>query len=100
MKCIAIQSSPNLNGLTARLAQAVLKGVKTENGATELIHLNNLDIKPCIACNNGWGVCREKNICIIEDDFEALRKKIAEADVVVLQLLFIGMISVNQLKDF
>jgi multimeric flavodoxin WrbA len=83
MKCVAIQSSPNLNGLTARLAQAVLTGVQSENGAIELIHLNNLNIKPCIACEKGWGVCREKNICILEDDFEVLRKKIIEADVVI-----------------
>lgn len=83
MKCVAIQSSPNLNGLTARLALAVLKGVKSENGTTELIHLNNLDIKQCITCDNGWGICREKNLCILEDDFEALRKKITEADAVV-----------------
>ena len=83
MKCLAIQASPNLDGLTAHLALAVLEGVKSENGSTELIHLNNLDIKPCIACDNGWGVCREKNICILEDDFESLRKKITQADVLV-----------------
>jgi len=53
MKIIAIQSSPNLEGLTSSLAQAVLKGVEAEGGETELIHLNQLDIKPCIACDNG-----------------------------------------------
>jgi len=83
MKCLAIQSSPNLNGLTSSLAQAVLNGVKTEGGVTELIHLNKLDIKSCLACDNGWGQCREKNLCIQKDDFEALRKKITEADVIV-----------------
>ena len=83
MKCLAIQASPNLNGLTSSLAQAVLNGVKTEGGVTELIHLNKLDIKSCLACDNGWGQCREKNLCIQKDDFEALRKKITEADVIV-----------------
>jgi multimeric flavodoxin WrbA len=83
MKCIAIQSSPNLNGLTASLAEAVLKGVESEDGTTELIHLNQLDIEPCIACDSGWGSCREENICILEDDFEAIRKKMAEADAIV-----------------
>lgn len=83
MNCLAIQSSPNLNGLTSSLAQAVLKGVRSESGATELVHLNKLDIKPCIACNSGWGICREDNICVLEDDFESLRGKIAEADVFV-----------------
>ena len=83
MNCVAIQSSLNCNGLTASLAQAILKGVEIEGGATELIHLNQLDIKPCIACDNGWGICREKNICVLEDNFEALRTKMSEADAVV-----------------
>jgi multimeric flavodoxin WrbA len=83
MKCLAIQSSPNLNGLTSSLAQSVLNGVKAEGGFTELIHLNKLNIKSCIACDNGWGLCREKNLCVQEDDLEALRKKIIEADVIV-----------------
>ena len=83
MNCLAIQSSPNLNGLAASLAQAVLKGVEVEGGATELIPLNQLDIKPCIACKDGRDMCRKENTCIHEDDFEALRKKIVEADAVV-----------------
>jgi multimeric flavodoxin WrbA len=83
MKCLAIQSSPNLNGLTSSLAQAVLNGVKTEGGVTELIHLNKFNVKPCIACENGWGICREKNLCVQEDDFEAIRKQITDADTVV-----------------
>ena len=83
MKVVAIQSSPNLDGLTSRLAQAFLKGVEAEGGRTELVHLNKLDIKPCIACNQGWGKCRKEGICILEDDFEALRKKIWEADALV-----------------
>ncbi|MCW4041850.1 MAG: flavodoxin family protein [Candidatus Bathyarchaeota archaeon] len=83
MNCIAIQSSPNEIGLTASLAQAVLNGVKESGGATELVHLNQYDIQPCIACDNGWGQCREKGTCILEDDFEALRQKLVTADTLV-----------------
>jgi len=83
MKVIAVQSSPNLEGLTSSLAQAVLKGVESEGGQTELIHLNRLDMKPCIACDDGWGKCRKEGICILEDDFETLREKINEADALV-----------------
>jgi multimeric flavodoxin WrbA len=83
MKCIAIQSSPNLDGLTASLAKAVLYGATAEGGETELIHLNKLDIRTCIACNSGWGKCRDQGTCILEDDFEGLRTKIINADTVV-----------------
>jgi len=80
MKIIAIQSSPNVKGLTSALAQAVLKGVKEKGGTIELVHLNNLNIKTCIACESGWGKCRTEGTCILQDDFTALREKIAEAD--------------------
>jgi multimeric flavodoxin WrbA len=83
MKCLAIQSSPNLDGLTSILAQAVLNGVTAEGGETDLIHLNELDIQTCIACNSGWGECQDHGSCILEDDFEDLRKKTANADTVV-----------------
>ena len=36
MKCLAIQSSPNLDGLTASLASAVLKGYTEAGGQAEL----------------------------------------------------------------
>ena len=83
MKVVAIQSSPNLEGLTATLARVVLKGFESEGGEGEIVHLNSLEIKPCIACDGGWGRCREEGICILEDDFEELRRKIADADVLV-----------------
>jgi multimeric flavodoxin WrbA len=79
MKCVAIQSSPNLDGLTASLALAVLKGYTEAGGEAELINLNERDIKTCIACENGWGQCRNGD-CILEDDFEAIRGMIREAD--------------------
>ncbi|MCK4478614.1 flavodoxin family protein [Candidatus Bathyarchaeota archaeon] len=83
MKVIAIQSSPNLDGLTSSLAQAVLNGVRNERGSAELIHLNKLNLKPCIACDNGWGKCRDKGICVHEDDFQNLTDKIAKCDALV-----------------
>lgn len=83
MKVIAIQSSSNTDGLTSTLARAVLKGVESEGGTMELVHLNKLDVKQCIACDTGWGRCREEGICILVDDFENLRKKIAGSDALV-----------------
>jgi multimeric flavodoxin WrbA len=83
MKVIAVQSSPNLNGLTSSLAQAALNGVNAQGGETELIHLNNLNIEPCIACENGWGICRTDGTCILEDDFQTLYAKIAKYDALI-----------------
>lgn len=83
MKVIAIQSSPNLDGLTSSLAQAVLTGVRDEGGQAELVHLNKLNLEPCIACDKGWGKCRDEGICILEDDFQDLTDKIAKYDALV-----------------
>jgi multimeric flavodoxin WrbA len=82
MKCIAIHSSPNVDGLSAATAQAVLDGFASEGGDVELIHLNKMDIRPCKACERGWGQCRGGE-CIQKDDLETIRQKIGEADALV-----------------
>lgn len=82
MKYLAIQTSPNKDGLTSNLAQKVLDGFSSKGGEVELIHLNHLDIKPCKACERGWGECRGGN-CILVDDFQTIREKIGEAEALV-----------------
>lgn len=83
MKVLAVQSSPNVNGLTSSLAQAALNGVNVKGGETELIHLNRLNIEPCIACENGWGICRTDGTCILDDDFQTLYAKMTHCDAVI-----------------
>jgi multimeric flavodoxin WrbA len=99
MNCIAIQTSPNETGLTASLAQAVLNGVEESGGTTELIHLNHLNIRQCIACDTGWGQCREQGTCILEDDFEHLRQKLIVSDAVVFATpVYFGGLSESALR--
>ena len=83
MKVIAVQSSPNEDGLTCLLAKAVLEGAKSKGAETEIIHLNRLDIKSCKAHNRGWGTCRSEGKCMIKDDFQSLRDKINHADALI-----------------
>jgi multimeric flavodoxin WrbA len=83
MKILGIQSSPNIDGLTAQLAQAVLEGAQNEAEKITLIHLNQLKIEACRACNlngRGWGICRSEGQCTIKDEFQDLREKIHQAD--------------------
>jgi multimeric flavodoxin WrbA len=83
MKILAIQSSPNEDGLTAKTAKAVIKGAEAEGAVVEMINLNDLIIKLCVACDGGWGQCRREGTCIIDDEFQQLRDKIHAADAVV-----------------
>ena len=83
MKLLAIQSSPNLNGLTAETAKQVLKGAEAAGHEAELINLDKAVIKKCKACDGGWGQCRREGTCIQKDDFAEIIDKINEADAFV-----------------
>ena len=83
LKIIAIQSSPNDDGLTAKTAKAVIEGAKTEGASVELVNLNEVIVKPCMACDGGWGQCRREGTCVIDDEFQSLREKIHAADALV-----------------
>ena len=83
MKVLAIQTSPNLDGLTASTAKSILQGAKKQGHITELINLNEHIIKKCKACENGWGECRSKGYCILNDDFQAVREKIDASDALI-----------------
>jgi multimeric flavodoxin WrbA len=83
LKVLAIQSSPNVDGLTSKTAQAVLRGARIGLAETELVNLNQFNLKPCQACENGWGQCRKQGTCILVDDFQSLREKIYQSDALV-----------------
>ena len=87
MKILAIQSSPNADGLTSRLAQASLQGAEMQGAETELVHLNRLQIDSCQACGTGWGHHFKPQAdgpradeCILQDDFAGLHARLAAAD--------------------
>ena len=69
--------------MTAKTAKAVLRGAEAEGAAVELVNLNEVIIKPCMACDGGWGQCRREGTCVIDDEFQQLRDKIHAADAVV-----------------
>lgn len=88
MKILAIQSSPNHDGLTARLAKAALQGAVAQGAEVELVNLNDLRILPCMACGQGWGHHFQPGElkaeeCVHQDDFTALQAKVLAADGIV-----------------
>lgn len=84
MKTLVISGSRNPEGRTALLIKALCKGVESGGGETEVLYLPNMDIEVCRQCNeDGWGICREDEKCIVEDDFPSIVSKISDADVIV-----------------
>jgi multimeric flavodoxin WrbA len=80
MKIIVISSSPNTDGLTVKCAAQALQGAEKAGAETKHIRLNDLEIGKCMACNNGWGTCRDQHYCQVEDDFQGIHKIMAEMD--------------------
>lgn len=84
MRILVMQASPNEDGLTASMAKEAMAGAKAAGADTELVHLRELKLEACRACDDGWGKCRRESLCIIEDDIEMVRDKMAAADGIVL----------------
>jgi len=84
MKLIVISGSRNPEGQTARAAGAVIEGAESAGATSELVFLPEISIERCRQCDeNGWGDCRTKGKCVIDDDLAPLADKIREADTVV-----------------
>jgi multimeric flavodoxin WrbA len=84
MRILALQGSPNHDGLTARMAKQATAGAKAAGAETELLNLCDLKLGSCRQCDDGWGQCRREGTCIIDDDFEIVRGKMASADGIVI----------------
>ncbi len=84
MRILVMQGSPNEDGLTASMAKEAMAGAKAAGADTELVHLRKLKLEACRACDDGWGKGRRESLCIIEDDIEMVRDKMAAADGIVL----------------
>ena len=84
MNAILISASPNRDGLTAACAAAAVKGVHQAAGEAIEIRLNDLNVGMCRACDGGWGPCKTEHECQVEDDFQALHRRVLQADALIL----------------
>lgn len=80
MKIIGISSSPRKGGNSQTLVEHILSGAEKAGAKTELVRLCDLDIRPCIGCNN----CKKGNGCVQKDDFAGLIGDLETADAVVI----------------
>ena len=84
MKILIVSGSRNLEGRTARAAAALAEGARGAGCETESLFLPLLNLERCRQCeDDGWGLCRGGERCVIEDDLSTVLEKIREADAVV-----------------
>lgn len=83
MKVSVVWSSPNKDGLTNSAAKMFMEGLHNTGAEVNEIWLNRKHIEHCMACQNGWGNCREKGQCSLKDDFAEIYKELTESDGIV-----------------
>lgn len=83
MKVAIVWSSPNTDGLTAEAKNQFMNGLAEAGIQAKEIHLNRKKLEHCRACGNGWGTCRTKGSCVINDDFAEIYQTLTEADGIV-----------------
>ena len=77
---LIITGSPNTDGLTAACGKAVYDGVTKAGGNAEILDISAKKLEPCRICGNGWGTCRNKATCVIDDCFADIQAKIKDAE--------------------
>lgn len=79
---IGINGSPHRDGTTSIMLKKFLEAVNRHGGETELIHLIDKKISPCLGCySKNPKLCRYP--CIQKDDMQKIYPKLIKADAIV-----------------
>lgn len=78
-KILGVIGSPRKKGNTHILVSRILDGAKEEGADTEIIFLNDLDIRECDGCHSCW----KGRQCSKKDDMNVLYPKIIESDIII-----------------
>jgi len=81
-KVLVFMGSPRREGNSTILAGRAARGAKRAGAEVESFYLNDMNIRPCQACDS----CRKEGSlgCIQDDDMRALYPKLRAADAIIL----------------
>jgi len=77
---LGLVGSPRLGMNTATLVDRVLQGAAATGVATKLVHLSELTIEPCDACNG----CKDTGQCVKQDGMQAICDDLEASGALVL----------------
>lgn len=79
---LALSASPRKHGNSDILCDCVISGAKAAGARVEKYFLNDMQIKPCIAC----GACQKsrKGVCVFKDDMAPLYPLLKKCDALIL----------------
>jgi multimeric flavodoxin WrbA len=77
-KVTILIGSPRKEGSTSILAREAERGLQDQGIETELVFLNDLNIRGCQACN----YCKKNDVtdCAVKDDMQKIHKLVQESD--------------------
>ena len=80
-KILAVFGSPRKKGYSSFMANEVIKKLEEKNCRIDSLHLNKMEIKPCLACD----FCRrnEGKFCMRKDDMQSVLPKIADYEAII-----------------
>ena len=78
-KILGVIGSPRKKGNTHILVSRILDGAKAEGADTEIVFLNDLDIRECDGCH----ICWKGRQCSKKDDMNVIYPKIIESDIII-----------------
>jgi len=76
VKVVGISASPRVNGNSEILLRRALAGAESAGADVEFIRLRDFKISPCTECN----ACYITGKCKVDDDYQAISKKMLDAD--------------------
>lgn len=96
---LGINGSPRKYGNTFKLLSVTLKVAEKFNAKTEMIHLYDYKIKPCIGClSDIQEACQYP--CVLDDDIQEIYEKILEADGFIIATPVYWYSPSSQMKNF
>lgn len=77
---IAIISSPRTGCNSETIARAVAEGAEKKGNKVRFVHIKDLTLNPCKACN----YCKKNDRCILRDEISELIESIRKCDGLIL----------------
>ncbi len=82
---LMILGSRNPDGQTATAAEALADGCRSAGATVDAVYLPQKQLERCRQCDDdGWGLCRRGDSCVIDDDLAPLMEAMSDADLVVV----------------
>lgn len=93
-RVLGLSCSPRTGGNTDLMLDSALAGAAGAGAATEKVHVPELDINPCLACN----ACFKTGRCIQQDDMQVLYPKLLSWEGIILAAPIFSMSVAAQAK--